>query len=192
MVLRSTPWQLEAVIGLLLGFGFAAASDIHAAVRADDPKALQAALDAGANINAIGEGGQTPLMHGVLMGKLEAVKFLLEKGADTSIGEKDGYTPMHGAGFQGRAEIAKALIKHGLNPSDRHSDGFTPIHRACWGGEQRHTDTVRALLKAGVPYDEQADNGQKPLDMVRGNAATTKLLKAREKKALKAKKEQDL
>ena len=73
-----------------------------------------------------------------------------------------GYTPMHGAGFQGRAEIAKLLIAHGLDPSDRHSDGFTPIHRACWGREQRHADTVRVLLKAGVPFDEAASNGCRP------------------------------
>lgn len=61
---------------------------------------------------------------------------------------------MHGAGFQGRAEIAKQLIAHGLNPSDRHVDGFTPLHRACWGQEQRHTETARVLLEAGVPADE--------------------------------------
>lgn len=38
-------------------------------------------------------------------------------------------------------------------------DGFTPIHRACWGSEQRHADTVRVFLKAGVPYDEPSDEG---------------------------------
>lgn len=41
----------------------------------------------------------------------------------------------------------------------RFQDGFTPLHRACWGSEQRHADTVRALLRAGVPYDQPADNG---------------------------------
>eukprot|EP00930_Biecheleria_cincta_P069192 TRINITY_DN56967_c0_g1_i1.p1 TRINITY_DN56967_c0_g1~~TRINITY_DN56967_c0_g1_i1.p1 ORF type:complete len:208 (+),score=45.18 TRINITY_DN56967_c0_g1_i1:62-625(+) len=167
----------------------AGAADIHAAVRQNDPDAIKKALDAGEDINKIGDGGQSPLMHGVLTGNEKSVKFLLEQGADTSIAEKDGYTPMHGAGFQGRAEIAKLLIAHKLDPSDRHKDGFTPLHRACWGGEQRHTETVRALLKAGVPYDEPAENGQKPLDMVRGNAATEKLLRKRAGKAAKKKAE---
>ena len=45
-----------------------------------------------------GPGGQTPLMHGVLQGMTQSVKYLLKRGADTSIPEKDGYTPMHGAG----------------------------------------------------------------------------------------------
>ena len=94
--------------------------------------------------------GQTPLMMAVLMGKEEAVRLLLKEPAvDASIPEKDGYTPFHGAGFQGRANIARMLIKdsRGLNPSDRHKDGFQPIHRACWGGEARHTETVKVKLE---------------------------------------------
>ena len=65
-------------------------------------------------------------------------------------------------------------------------DGFTPIHRACWGGEKRHTDTVRAFLEAGVPHDEPASNGQTPVQLVRGNPATQKLLKQWAKKGKKA------
>ena len=94
--------------------------------------------------------GQTPLMMAVLMGKEEAVRLLLkEPVVDASIPEKDGYTPFHGAGFQGRANIARMLIKdsRGLDPSDRHKDGFQPIHRACWGGEARHTETVKVKLE---------------------------------------------
>jgi ankyrin repeat protein len=102
------------------------AQSIHDAVREDSPEKIKLALAAGAEINTIGQGGQTPLMNGVLSGKTAAVEFLLKQGADTKIGEKDGYTPMHGAGFQGRADIAKLLIAHGLDPSDRHTDGYVP------------------------------------------------------------------
>lgn len=89
------------------------------------------------------------MMHAVLTGNANAVKFLLEQRADTSVPEKDGYTPMHGAGFQGRAEIAKMLIAHGLDPSERHKDGFTPIHRACWGTEQRSRETAQIVGTPG-------------------------------------------
>jgi len=81
-----------------------------------------------------------------------------------TIGEMQGYTPMHGAGFQGRDEIATLLILHGLDPSDRHADGFTPLHRACWGREERHTETVRALLRAGVRPNEAAADGSFPCE----------------------------
>ena len=62
------------------------------------------------------------------------------------------------------------------------ADGFTPIHRSCWGPEQRHTDTVRVLLEADVPYNQHAKNGLTPLRMVKSNPATTELLKEWAKK----------
>lgn len=79
---------------------------------------------------------------------------------------------------QGRAEIATLLLAHGLDPMDRHSDGFIGMHRACWGREQRHTDTVQAFLEGGVKPDAMATNGQKPIEMAGGNPATKKLLEA--------------
>lgn len=155
-----------------------ASSSLFAAVREDDEAMILEALEK-YNINTIGPGGQTPLMHAILMGKEKAVQVLLANGADTSIGEKDGYTPMHGAGFQGRAAIAKMLIQQaGLNPSDAHAgDGHTPIHRACWGREQRHADTVQVLLEIGgvSPFEPSRDNGKVPLDMTR-NPATIQVL----------------
>ena len=82
----------------------------------------------------------------------------------------------HGAGFQGRAEIAKLLLDHGIPPLDVHSDGYIPMHRACWGQEDRHTDTVRVFLKAGVPVRYKAENGKTCWQMTK-NKETKKLLK---------------
>jgi ankyrin repeat protein len=64
--------------------------------------AVVAAVDAGANINKKGAGGQTPLMAAVLNGNTMVAKVLLSLKADTSIAEDDGFTPIHAAGFQGR------------------------------------------------------------------------------------------
>jgi len=122
-------------------------------VHRDDAMAIDAAIAAGADMNARGSGGQTPLMMASLQGKVKALKALLNQGADANIGEADGYTPMHGAAFQGRAEAAQVLIAHGINARDMHEDGFEPIQRACWGTEKRHTDTVSSFLRHGVPLD---------------------------------------
>ena len=84
-----------------------ASGDLFAAIEARDVSAMKTALSSGADVNAIGPGGQTPLMNSVLTGCLLCVEFLLgREGVDAAIPEKDGYTPMHGAGFQGRPEIA--------------------------------------------------------------------------------------
>ncbi|WIA28268.1 hypothetical protein OEZ86_010822 [Tetradesmus obliquus] len=166
----------------------AASSDptaqLEAAARSNDVAAAQQAIQDGADVNAQGGGGQTPIMAATLSGSTDIVRFLLDEHSsrvDTSIGEKDGYTPMHGAGFQGRADIARLLIAAGLNPSDRHRDGFTPIHRACWGRQQRHTDTVRVLLEDGKVDVNELANGNTPLDSAlgSGNEATVALIRSK-------------
>ena len=102
--LRSRTLSRTAVLLIALVTRAAAAADpkeLFAAVAADDATRLEKALERNPDgLNTKGPGGQTPLMHAVLTGKLSAVKVLLGHGADTTIGEKDGYTPMHGAGFQ--------------------------------------------------------------------------------------------
>ena len=131
-------------------------------------------------INERGQGGQTPLMMGCLMGKYNAVEKLLKAGADYTIAEKDGYTPMHGCAFQGRADVCKLLIDFGLDPSLRHTDGFTPIHRACWGDTPMHTVAVKVFLEAGVDPEERPikDGKQGPLCVeMSNNDATKRMLK---------------
>ena len=153
-----------------------AANPYHDAVGSDDTNLLKRLISSKApGLDETGPGGQSPLMMAVLMGKDEAVKHLLAAGADTKVGEQDGYTPLHGAGFQGRAEIARMLVAHGLDPNEMHRDGYTPIHRACWGAEERHTDTVRVLLESGVSPSQPTARKQLPVQLTQ-NAATRKLL----------------
>ena len=152
MVLSS--WR-SFFLALLPGLAF---GDVFTAVKADSMEQIKAALkDDPESLDRTGPGGQSPLMHAVLSGKLQAVKYLLKKGADVSVAEKDGYTPMHGAGFQGRAEIARVLHSHGVPVDDVHADGHPPITRACWGRDKRHAETVEALLDLGATLATAAD-----------------------------------
>ena len=50
--------------------------NIFDAVRQDSETQIQLALDEGVDINSIGPGGQTPLMHAVLSGKVKFTKQL--------------------------------------------------------------------------------------------------------------------
>ena len=128
-------------------------ADLQTALEQEDPAGIDAAVAAGADINRLGGGGQTPLMASVLQGQTGNVIALLKHKPDASIGEDMGYTFFHAVGFQGRADLVKLGVEYGLDPLDRHADGWSGIHRACWGSEQRHTDTVEAFLEAGVPWD---------------------------------------
>jgi len=173
------------VSSLWLGHAIDIKNTLEQAVHGNSLGAVQAALNAGADINQIMGAGQTPLMAATLGGHVEIVQFLLQKGANPEIPEKQGYTPMHGAAFQGRAEVAEALINY-LNPSHQHDgDGFRPIHRACWGKEPRHTATVKVFLEAGVKHDEEAKDGSTPLTISRqvGNQGTIDLLLQAERAA---------
>lgn len=50
------------------------------------------------------------------------------------------------------------------------------MHRACWGTEERHTETVKVFLEAGVPVRHTAANGKTCWQMTK-NKETKKLLK---------------
>jgi ankyrin repeat protein len=156
---------------------------LEEAVQADDPVAIEKAIvELGAGINVQGMGAQTPLVSAVLRGKLQAVNKLLTLGADVSIPEKDGYTVMHAAGFQGRSAILKVLAAHNnhgatIDVMEQHADGYFPLHRACWGREQRHTETVQAFLELGVSPDLEAANGKTCLGMTK-NPETRSLIEA--------------
>lgn len=177
MATRSTLILIIVVMAVINIFSVQSVdNNLFEAVTSDVPDQIAHAINGGSDINTIGPGGQTPLMFAVLGGKYQSAKWLLENGADTSIPEKDGYTPFHGAGFQGRYKIAQLLIDHGLDPRDKHKDGFEPIHRACWGAEERHMETVKVLIRNGVPYDAPASNGKKPLDMARSGTPVHKYL----------------
>lgn len=146
---------------------------------ADTVEQAKAALADGAVVNVQDElNGQTSLMRATLHGWTNLVRFLLENGADSTIGEKDGYTPAHGAGFQGRAKIMELLKDQGVDIySPAKKDGFTPFHRACWGREQRHTDTVAYLLKeGGVDVNVKGGQDQRTCFQMTPNENTKALL----------------
>jgi ankyrin repeat protein len=161
-------------------------NEIFEGVQKDDTTAIKSAVkNDPSTLESITLGGQTPLIHAVLFGKLESVKTLLDLGANTAATEADGYNVLHAAGFQGRSEILEVLLQHFanqkeaggfvLNPStDKHEDGYYPIHRSCWGLEPRHTETVKVFLTNNVPLEISADNGKTCEEMT--NNEGTKML----------------
>lgn len=66
-------------------------------------------LNAGADINQIGEHGFTPLLNAVEQGCLNVVKFLIQSGADWRIPNAEGVTPLELAELLKEVEVATFL-----------------------------------------------------------------------------------
>jgi ankyrin repeat protein len=167
---RSLTILLLGAIVACSSFRFQAAEaqelgDLFIAARNDDPDGIkEALLQLGTNINDVGPGGQTALLFSILSGRSKAAEYLVQAGADVTATEKDGYNVLHASGFQGRDEILSMLLD---NPTilgfvnEPHQDGYYAIHRACWGKEERHTNTVRIFVeKGGVDIDVKGKTGK--------------------------------
>jgi hypothetical protein len=114
---------------LSLGLGLTAADKqaerdaLWAAVRNGDAKAVKAALDQGADVNAKNEIGVTALWIAASKGKLDVVEVLLDHGADVNARDGIWYqTPLSVSlgGFigGGQADLVKRLLKAGAKDVD--------------------------------------------------------------------------
>ena len=120
---------------------------LHAASRRNHLKIVQSLLRHGADVNAPGLWGWTPLLFATDEGHLEVVRWLLEHGAEVNAEDEDNLTSLHLAARYGHHEIGQALLKHNANTTARNNNGRTPLHLACGGG---HIEIVRFLLNHGA------------------------------------------
>ena len=121
------------------------AAPIHDAAKAGDVAAIAAALDAGANINAI-DGGGTPLYFAVRRGKFAAAKLLIERGADVNVGSNYWGSLLTIASGMARADLVTLLLAHGAYPNST-SNGESVLHVATKYG---CLACVKALVEAGA------------------------------------------
>lgn len=106
-------------VAALLVFATAVRADgprdaLWAAVRDSDVKAIEAAIEKGADVKAANEIGITALWIAAGKGKLDVVETLLKHGADPSARDLIWYqTPLSAAVGTGKIEVVKALLKAG-------------------------------------------------------------------------------
>lgn len=99
-----------------------AADQLSMAIAGDDPARAQAALDAGAKLDADFGRGHTPLIAAVILTKPAMVKFLLEHGADPDHQAEDGAI--------GNALSACFFATPGMAITRRAERDFIEEHRA--------------------------------------------------------------
>jgi protein-disulfide isomerase len=153
------PGRIMALIGTLIVVlssvsAAAAPLDIHAAIRAGDVEAVQAALKDGTELNRPDTWGRTPLIVALQQGKAPLVEMLINHGASVTATDAWGRTPLLVATqLKNTAAIHLLLEKHSdVNAANKND--ITPLIAAAQTGNREAASLL--LLASAAP--DRADN----------------------------------
>ncbi len=120
---------------------------LHRTAKAGNLKGLEAALAAGADVNARDDKGWTALMYVVDKGYVLLVEPLLTAKADPDVRAPDGATALFMAAAHGHKEIIRVLMKAGADPMIKGPKEKTATDVA----QARYGDLPTALKKDEPP-----------------------------------------
>ena len=127
--------------------------ELFEAVAAGDSARVKAALQAGADPNALDDGGHSPLFWASFAGRRALARILTEKGARVDAERpQDGSTSVHAASARGDVDLLDMLMKVGGSAVLERFDDLdrTPLMKAVESGA---IETVQTLLSAGAKVD---------------------------------------
>ncbi|MHC4508711.1 MAG: ankyrin repeat domain-containing protein [Planctomycetota bacterium] len=163
----------------------ATAGPLHDAARKGDLKAVQTLIEKGADVDARGQEGRTPL-HCAVGNKvlkdshLDVVKLLLAHGAVIDAKDELGGTPLNIAAdtlkMPSRKEdatyrIVEFLVAEGADIHAKPEHGWTALH---WVVDMGHKDLAELLLVKGAKVDSTDGNGNTPLHWAVSNYASSR------------------
>ena len=120
-----------------------------------------AMINAGADVHAKNNDGNTPLHAAAWKGNAEVIPVLIKAGADVHAKNNDGNTPLHSAAFWGKAEVIPVLIKAGADVNAKNNHGDTPLHAMARTGR---AEVISILLQARADVNAKNVLGDTPLD----------------------------
>ena len=137
-------------------------------------------LQAGADVHARGESGETPL-HALASEAVvnphaneggypfaRVIAAFVEAGADVNARDRGGATPLHnavGRYWNRTAIIARALLDAGAEVHARDGRGATPLHRAAGAMGPQNDSLVSVLVEAGADVRATDDGGRTALHL---------------------------
>jgi ankyrin repeat protein len=117
------------------------------AARYGDNKRVQAALDAGAAIDAMDDHGSTALICAAVNGRTETCQLLLDNGANIHAANDSGSTALVRAANYNYIATCQLLLEKGADINVVPKDGYTALMWSAYLGE---TKTSQFLLRQGA------------------------------------------
>lgn len=126
-------------------------------------------LKKGANPNARGKEGATPLMHASVACQAPILANLLDRGAEIDARDERGRTaliyaidrdPPEGSWRKSQMDVIRLLLSRKASTVVKDEDGSTLVHAAA---QQRNVDVLKLLLSLGLAADARNKDGATPL-----------------------------
>jgi ankyrin repeat protein len=113
---------------------------------------IRVLISEGADVNARGPDGMTPLMYAARDSSTpEIVQLLLEKGAEVNARSTYGGTPLMLAAMRSSTpEIVQLLLEKGAEVNARNTRGGTPLMNAAWNTSGKSAEIKQLLIDAGA------------------------------------------
>jgi len=114
-------------------------------------------VDAGADVNAFGLDGNTPLHCAANHGNVAIIGVLIKRGGIVDKKNRWGNTPLHVTCKAGNKKVAKILIFQGADINALSNEGWTPLHYAQKSG---HTGLAGQLKRQGANWKIKDSSGK--------------------------------
>ncbi|GLH10882.1 Ankyrin repeat and KH domain-containing protein mask [Gryllus bimaculatus] len=102
-------------------------------------------LEKGADVNAAGRDGETPLLSATKQGNAELVPCLVERGANVNTSDVNGETPLLVAVENQKNDFVQLLLTKGASPTRKNNVDESPLFVAS---KDSHVDILELLLEA--------------------------------------------
>ena len=130
---------------------------LHKAAQQGDVARMRKLIAKGANVNAPGPEGATPLFLTANTGTVEGAKLLLDNGANINHAIPEGGQALHSTLLKRHTDLAHFLLDRGADINKPTSAGVTPLHLAALGGM---TPILGRLIREGADIHALTTQGQ--------------------------------
>lgn len=128
------------------------ASELDKAIERNDLSEVQRLVQAGADLNHMGDYDATPLANAAALGHLAIVEYLLKSGADPNNG--GCRVMLHVPCGRGHTEVCRLLLDAGADPNEQDEDGGDTIGMAIF---KARLEVLKLLIERGADVNDLND-----------------------------------